>query len=80
MSVFATREVVEPGESILHIVPEDTELVVTARVEPIHVDQVWRGQDAVLRFTAFPARATPVSEGRIRRASADVAHDERTGR
>ena len=79
MSVFATREVVEPGEPILHIVPEDAELVVTARVEPIHVDQVWRGQDAVLRFTAFPARATPVFEGRIRRVSADVAHDERTG-
>ena len=79
MAVFAKREVVQPGEPILRIVPEDAGLVVLARLDPIHVDQVWRGQDAVLRFTAFPARATPEFEGRIRRVSADAVRDGRSG-
>ena len=79
MAVFAKREVVEPGEPILRIVPEDAGLVVVVRLDPIHVDQVWPGRDAVLRFTAFPARATPEFEGRIRRVSADAVHDERSG-
>ena len=79
MQVFALGEVVRPGEPILNIVPEDSALVVRARLEPIHVDQVYAGQEAVLRFSAFPARTTPEFEGRIRRVSADTVHDERTG-
>ena len=79
MTVFATGEVVRPGEPIMKIVPADTGLVVRAWLDPIHVDQVWPGQDAVLRFSAFPARVTPEFEGRVRRVSADAQHDERTG-
>ena len=79
MTVFALGEVVRPGEQILHIVPADTGLVVRAQLEPIHVDQVYPGQEAVLRFSAFSARTTPEFEGRIVRVSADAAHDDRTG-
>ena len=79
MQVFALREVVRPGEPILRIVPEDTSLVVLARLRPIYVDQVYPGQTAVLRFSAFPSRTTPRFEGHVLRVSADAAHDERTG-
>ena len=79
MTVFAPGEVVRPGEPILKIVPADTDLVVRAQLEPIHVDQVWPGQEAALLFSAFPARTTPEFEGRVIRVSADAAHDERTG-
>ena len=79
MTVFATGEVVRPGEPILRIVPEDSRLVVRAQLDPIHVDQVWPGQEVVLRFSAFPARVTPEFEGRVLRVSADAQHDERTG-
>ena len=79
MGVNALGEVVRPGEPILKIVPEDAELVVVARLEPIHVDQVHAGQEAVLLFSAFPARVTPEYSGRIERVSADVTRDERTG-
>ena len=79
MRVFAPGEVVRPGEPILHIVPEGAGLVVLAQLDPIHVDQVRAGQEAVLRFSAFPARNTPEFEGRIRRVSADTVQDERTG-
>ena len=79
MTVFATGEVVRPGEQIVKIVPEGRRLVVRALLDPIHVDQVWPGQDAVLRFSAFPARVTLEFEGVVLRVSADAQHDERSG-
>ena len=79
MQVFALREVVRPGEPILRIVPEDAALVILARLQPIYVDQVYPGQAAVLRFSAFPSRTTPRFEGRILRVAADAAQDECTG-
>ena len=78
MRVFAPREVVRPGEPILKIVPEGTELVVRAQLDPIHVNQVWPGQETVLMFAAFSARTTPQFAGRVLRVSADASHDERT--
>ena len=79
MRVSTPGEVVRPGEPILHLVPEGAALLVRARVEPIHVDQVHAGQDAVLLFSAFPARLTPEYAGRILRVSADAQRDERSG-
>ena len=79
MRVFAPREVVRPGEPILKIVPDGTELVVRAQLNPIHVDQVWPGQETVLRFSAFSSRTTPQFGGRVLRVSGDATSDERTG-
>ena len=79
MTVFAAGEVVRPGEPILQIVPADAGLVVMARLNPIDVDQVYPGQPAVLRFSAFPARETPEFDGRVVRVSADAVRDAETG-
>ena len=79
MRVSTVGEVVRPGEPILQVVPADAQLVVMAQLEPIHVDQVRPGQDAVLRFSAFPARNTPEFNGTVVRVSADAQVDERTG-
>ena len=79
MTVFAAGEVVRPGEPILQIVPRDAGLVVMARLNPIDVDQVYPGQPAVLRFSAFPARETPEFDGRVVRVSADAVRDAETG-
>ena len=79
MTVFAPGEVVFPGEPILQIVPEDTPLVVLAKVNPIDVDQIYLKQEAILRFSAFPARETPEFIGHVVRVSADVVLDETSG-
>ena len=79
MQVSTLHEVVRPGEPILGLVPADAKLVVLAWLEPIYVDQVRTGQEAVLRFSAFPSRTTPRFTGRVVRVSGDVARDERTG-
>ena len=79
MTVFARWEVVRPGDPILHIVPENSGLVVLARLDPINVDQVYPGQKAVLRFSAFPARETPEFDGHVVRVSADAMLDAESG-
>ncbi|HET7409958.1 MAG TPA: HlyD family type I secretion periplasmic adaptor subunit [Paracoccaceae bacterium] len=78
MAVHALKSVVRPAEPILYVVPTDTALVVDARIEPMNVDQVWQGQDAVLRFSAFNARTTPEIFGKVVRVSPDVITDEAT--
>ena len=79
MTVFAAGEVVRPGEPILSIVPAGADLVAVARLAPIHVDQVYPGQAATLRFSAFPARTTPEFDGRVERVSADALRDRDSG-
>jgi len=79
MRVFTPREVVRPAEPILQIVPENTALLIRARLDPIHFDQVWSGQEAVLLFPAFSASTTPKFEGTVLRVAADASHDQRTG-
>ena len=79
MRVFSAREVVSPGEPILRIVPLGAALVVRARLEPIHIDQVWPGQEATLLFPAFSARTTPMFEGRVVQVAADASHDPYSG-
>lgn len=78
MSVHALKSVVRPAEPILFVVPSDTALVVDARVEPTHVDEIWQGQDAVLRFSAFNSRTTPEIFGTVKRVAPDVVTDEAT--
>ena len=79
MNVFAPREVVRPGEPIMHIVPENSELIVIARIDPIYVDQVYPDQQAMLRFSAFRMPQTPEFAGRVIKVSADTVRDEETG-
>ena len=63
----------------LKIVPADAALVVRAQLEPIHVDQVWPGQEALILFPGLPARTTPAFEGRVLRVAADASLDAETG-
>ncbi|MCY4015701.1 MAG: HlyD family type I secretion periplasmic adaptor subunit [Gammaproteobacteria bacterium] len=79
MTVTTPGEVVGPGEPILEIVPATINHIARGRVDPIHVDQLFPGQPAVLRFSAFPARVTPEFDGSLRRISADAVYDEALG-
>ena len=63
----------------MYIVPKDTPLIVRTRIDPIHIDQVHVGQEAMLRFSAFDQRTTPELTGHVTAVSADAYEDERTG-
>ncbi|MEO1680828.1 MAG: HlyD family type I secretion periplasmic adaptor subunit [Pseudomonadota bacterium] len=78
MTVNTPRAVIRPADPVLYIVPQDRPFVIAARVDPIHVDQVFVGQETVLRFSAFDMRTTPELFGRVTQVSADAFVDERT--
>ncbi|WP_170754213.1 HlyD family type I secretion periplasmic adaptor subunit [Ruegeria lacuscaerulensis] len=77
--VFALQSVIQAGEPMMYIVPQDTPLLVAARVDAIHVDQLHVGQPVLLRFTAFNQRETPEIAGKVINVSADTFTDEATG-
>jgi HlyD family type I secretion membrane fusion protein len=79
MTVFGPRSVVRPADPVLFLVPQDRPLVISARVEAIHVDQVFVGQEVLLRFPAFDMQTTPDLYGLVTRVSADAFVDEATG-
>lgn len=78
-AIFVRDAVVRPGEALMYIVPQDQPLIVSARVETAHVDEVVVGQTAVLRFTAFDHQRTPEVDGQVISISPDVFTDEATG-
>ncbi|PTX58087.1 HlyD family secretion protein [Litoreibacter ponti] len=80
LSVFAERAVIQPAEALMFIVPQDRPLVITGEIEPIHVDEVFIGQDVTLRFATFDARTTPEVFGSISSISGDAFRNETTGR
>ena len=78
-TVFAERAVIQPAEALLYVIPQDQPLIVSARVDAIHIDQIHIGQTATLRFSAFNQRLTPEVEGQVISVSADIFQDEVTG-
>ncbi|MEP1930177.1 MAG: HlyD family type I secretion periplasmic adaptor subunit, partial [Roseibium sp.] len=78
-SVFAVRSVVQAGAPIMYVIPQDQPLVIVGRVDPVHIDQVYLGQPAGLRFSAFEQRVTPELSGNITTVSADALTDDVTG-
>lgn len=78
-TIFALRSVVQPAAPMMFIIPLDQPLVVVARINSNDVDQVYVGQEASLRFTAFDQRQTPEIFGKVSEVSADVFQDEVTG-
>lgn len=77
--VFALQAVVSAADPIMFVIPQDQQLVVAARIDAIHIDQVYVGQEAALRFSAFDQRTTPEIFGTVSKLSADVFTDETTG-
>ncbi|WP_137702672.1 HlyD family type I secretion periplasmic adaptor subunit [Marimonas lutisalis] len=79
LTVFSPRSVIRPADPVLFIVPQDRPLVITAQVEPIHIDMVYVGQEVSLRFSAFDQRETPELVGHVALVSPDAFSDDRTG-
>ncbi len=79
LTVHAPRAVLRPADPVLFLVPQDRPLVITANVDPVHVDQLFTGQDVTLRFSALDQRRTPELIGELTRISADTFTDEVSG-
>lgn len=78
MQVFAERSVIQAAEPVMYIIPQDRPLIITSRVLPRDIDQVYLGQTVALRFSAFDQRRTPELFGAVTQVSADAFTDENT--
>jgi len=79
MRVQTLRSVVRPADPVLFLIPQDRPLVIAARVDPIHIDQIVTGQQVNLRFSALDQRTTPELVGEVALVSADAFEDEALG-
>jgi len=77
MAFHTVGGVVQAGETIMQIVPAKDVLLIEARLDPADIDQVFVGQEAVVRFPSFNQRTTPELNGKILHISADVSQDAR---
>lgn len=76
LQVHAPRSVIRPADPVLYLVPQDRPLVIAARIDPIHIDQIHVGQKVTLRLSALDQRRTPELTGTVTQVSADAFEDQ----
>jgi HlyD family type I secretion membrane fusion protein len=79
MTVHARKAVIRVAEPLLYLVPQDEPLIISARVAPADIDQIYMGQPVTLRFTSFNQRTTPELLGEVSNISADAFKDQQLG-
>lgn len=70
--------VVQPGETILEVVPSEDTLLVEAAIKPADIGFLRIGQPARVRITAFDSSVYGALDGRIEQISPDAIKDEET--
>ena len=78
LAVHSVGAVIGRGERLLDIVPENTSLVVEAKVRVEDIADVAPGMLAEVHFTSYKQRVTPLIHGLVSEISADRLTDERT--
>lgn len=71
--------VIRAGDTIMDVVPSNDGFVVEARIPTRDIDNIFIGQFAEIRFSAFNQRLTDVIDGEVIYVSADSFEDEATG-
>ncbi|MEM9633003.1 MAG: HlyD family type I secretion periplasmic adaptor subunit [Pseudomonadota bacterium] len=79
LEVHTLGGVVEPGETLLEIVPLKDELVIETQINPMDIDSVFKGLEANVVFTGFSQRELPRMVGTVNYVSADALTNQRTG-
>ncbi|WP_458372386.1 HlyD family type I secretion periplasmic adaptor subunit [Pseudomonas lactis] len=78
LQVYTEGGVIQPGQTLMDIVPEGEPLLVEARVPVQMIDKVHPGLPVELMFSAFNQSTTPRVAGEVTLVSADRQVDERT--
>jgi HlyD family secretion protein len=79
LSIFTVGGVISPGQTLMDIVPVNSDLVVGAKVSIDDADDLRVGQQAQVRFLGLHDRNMPIIMGRLTRLSADSLFDEKSG-
>lgn len=76
--VHTIGAVVRAGETLMEVVPQDDDLVVTAKISPMDVNHLHSGMTAEVRLPSFKGRSTPFTVGEVKSVAADALRDEVT--
>jgi HlyD family type I secretion membrane fusion protein len=79
LSVFSVGAVINRGDKILDIVPDEESLIVEAQIAVEDINEVHPNMRADVHLTAYKQRITPVVRGEVLQVSADRLTDNRTG-
>lgn len=79
LAFFNEGAVIQPGERILEIVPDEQDMIMQVNVRPVDADNIRVGQVTNVRLAAFEGRQVPYARGEVIRISADRFEDQRSG-
>ena len=79
LAVQTVGGVVQAGQKIMDIVPDNELLLVETRVAPNLIDKVHAGLPVDIRFNAFSNSPTLVVDGKVVSISGDLLTDPQTG-
>jgi membrane fusion protein, adhesin transport system len=77
INVTTIGAVVQPGASLMEIVPLEDTLLVEGRIRPQDIAFIRPGQDAVVKISAYDSNVFGSLKGKVERISADTIADER---
>jgi membrane fusion protein, protease secretion system len=75
LAVQTVGGVIQPGQKLMDIVPDNESLVLETRLPPHMIDRVHAGLPANVRFTAFAHSPQLVVEGKVISVSGDLLTD-----
>lgn len=75
LSVQSVGAVVQPGQRLMEIVPEQQSLLLETRIAPHLIDKVHAGLSADIRFSTFAHSPQLVVEGKVLSVSGDLLAD-----
>lgn len=79
LTAFTVGGVIQPGQTLMEVVPRDASQVIVARISPNDIDNLRIGLSTEVRFPGLRDRDPPIVHGRVTRIAADSLEDERTG-
>lgn len=79
LAINTLGQVLNPGDTLLQLVPQDADLLVETRVSPTDIDEVRPGGSARVQLTAYSFRSTPPVTGTVTMVGADSSADALTG-
>ena len=79
LSIQTIGGVIQAGQKIMDIVPEDSPLILETRIDPNLIDSIHTGLSTDIRFTAFAHSPQLVVEGQVLSVSGDLLTDPQTG-
>jgi adhesin transport system membrane fusion protein len=77
LNVTTIGAVVQPGASLIEIVPLDDSLLVEGRIRPQDIAFIRPNQDAVVKISAYDSSVYGSLKGKVERISADTIVDEK---